>query len=329
MATIASFFGVASLFAQYSAADKYYQERITSSIIIGKELLESKEVKEGINYLDDAIRIAIERSHDYFLTSILVNQEAFDPIINYYYSIDSTSLARHYIDLSSTLFMRYPDAMNVKKALTKDEYAEYLLDCYGSFHRLARDNGDNQYAIKYNTRYIETAKLYNIKTEEYYPFVENLMWEYISDGRYLEALTHSIAVFYEKKDAGMKDEEAISMAHSAFLSVGMESRKNPALMKTATKACDIWIQFLKPLYEDNGANYMNSLLLKLDDSDSMHFEIFADMVSTTLVAAMMNKCMYSLELNGYDASKKQLFDLRDELYRTGEAELWPIASPRF
>lgn len=328
-ATTAVFFGFVSLFAQYSSADKYYQDRITSSIIIGKELLESKEVEEGLNYLKEAIRIAEEHSHDYFLTSILVNQEAFDPIINYYYSIDSTSIARQYIDLSAALFMRYPDAMNKKKALTEDEYAEYLLDCYGSFHRLARDNRDIQYAIKYNTQYIETAKLYNIKTEEYYPFVENLMWEYIYDGKYLEALTHSIAVFDEKKIAGMTDEDAISMAHNAFLWVGMESRNNPSLMQTATKACDIWIQFLKRLYDDNGANYMDSLLLKLDGSDSLHFEIFADMVSTTLAAAMMNKCMYSLALYGYDASKKSLFDFRNELYKTGNSELWPVACIRF
>ena len=329
ISAISLFLVMASLFAQNSPADKYYQDKLSSSINIGKELLEANEVDEGINYLEDAVRIAVERSHDYYLTARLVNQGAFEPIINYYYSIDSTSLARRNIDLYATLYLRYPNALKNNKSLTEQQYADFLLDCYGYFHRLARDNGDNQYAIKYNTRYIETAKLYNIKTEEYYPFVENLMWEYIYDGKYIEALTHSIAVFEEKKKAGMTDEEAIEMAVNSFSWVNMECRNNPAILQTAKEACDIWISFLKPLYEERGRSYMDSLLLKLDEQSSLRDEIFYDLTSTSMVASMMNRCWYAIELEGYDSAKQSLFDFREELYNSGQSDLWPMACLRF
>lgn len=165
ISAISLFLVMAPLFAQYSLTDKYYQDRLSSSITIGKELLEAKEVDEGINYLEDAVSIAVKRSHDYYLTARLVNQGAFEPIINYYYSIDSTSRARQNIDLYATLYLRYPNALKNNKTLTERQYAEFLLDCYSFFHALARDNNDNQYAIKYNTLYIETAKTYNVKTE--------------------------------------------------------------------------------------------------------------------------------------------------------------------
>ena len=329
ISAISLFLVMAPLFAQNSPTDKYYQDRLSSSITIGKELLEAKEVDEGINYLEDAVSIAVKRSHDYYLTARLVNQGAFEPIINYYYSIDSTSRARQNIDLYATLYLRYPNALKNNKALTERQYADFLLDCYSFFHALARDNKDNQYAIKYNTLYIETAKTYNVKTEEYYPLVENLMWEYLYEQQYINALTHSIAVFDEKKNAGMTDEEAIKMAFSSFSWVNMECRNNPAILQTAKEACDIWISFLKPLYEERGRSYMDSLLLKLDERSSLRDEIFNDLTSTSLVASMMNRCWYAIELDGFDNSKNLLFDFREELYKTEQSDLWPIACLRF
>lgn len=151
ISAITLFFVMASVFAQNSPADRYYQDKLSSSINIGKELLEANEVDEGVNYLEDAVKIAVERSHDHYLTARLVNQGAFEPIINYYYSIDSTSHARQNIDLYATLYLRYPNALKKNKALTERQYADFLLDCYSFFHALARDNKDNQYAIKYNT----------------------------------------------------------------------------------------------------------------------------------------------------------------------------------
>lgn len=329
ISAISLFLVMASLFAQNSPADKYYQDKLSSSINIGKELLEANEVDEGINYLEDAVRIAVERSHDYYLTARLVNQGAFEPIINYYYSIDSTSRARQNIDLYATLYLRYPNAQKNNKALTERQYADFLLDCYSFFHALARDNKDNQYAIKYNTLYIETAKSYNVKTEEYYPLAENLMWEYLYEQQYINALTHSIAFFDEKKNAGMTDEEAIEMAFSSFSWVNMECRNNPAITQTAKEACDIWISFLKPLYEERGRSYMDSLLLKLDEQSSLRDEIFNDLTSTSMVASMMNRCWYAIELDGFDSAKQSLFDFREELYNTGQSDLWPIACLRF
>lgn len=329
ISAISLFLVMAPLFAQNSLTDKYYQDRLSSSITIGKELLEAKEVDEGINYLEDAVSIAVKRSHDYYLTARLVNQGAFEPIINYYYSIDSTSRARQNIDLYATLYLRYPNALKNNKALTERQYADFLLDCYSFFHALARDNKDNQYAIKYNTLYIETAKSYNIKTEEYYPLVENLMWEYLYDGQYITALTYSINVFGEKKDVGMTDEEAIKMAFSSFRWVNMECRDNPAILQTGKEACDIWIGFLKPLYEDRGRSYMDSLLLKLDRLSSLRDEVFYVDTSASMVASMMNRCWYALEIEGFDSAKELLFDFRQELYNTEQSDLWPIACVRF
>lgn len=329
ISAITLFFVTASVFAQNSPADRYYQDKLSSSINIGKELLEANEVDEGINYLEDAVKIAVERSHDHYLTARLVNQGAFEPIINYYYSIDSTSHARQNIDLYATLYLRYPNALKNNKSLTERQYADFLLDCYSFFHALARDNKDNQYAIKYNTLYIETAKSYNVKTEEYYPLVENLMWEYLYDGQYINALTYAINVFGEKKEVGMSDEDAIKMAFSSFSWVNMECRNNPAIIQTAKEACDIWIRFLKPLYEERGRSYMDSLLLTLDGMSSLRDEIFNDLTSTSMVASMMNRCWYAIELEGFDSSKDLLFDFREELYNTEQSDLWPIACIRF
>ena len=329
VAAITLFFVTVAVFAQNSATDVYYQDRITALIKTGYELIEAQENEEGLNYLKDAIQIATEREHDYYATAILVNQDAFAPIINHYYSADSTALARHYIDLFTTLYMRFPNAKNAKKELTEEQYADFLLDCYSYTAAFARSNKDHPYAIKYNKLYIETSKAYKHQTEEYYPILENLMWEYLYDGQYINALSYSIKVFEEKKDVGMSDEEAIEMAFYSFSWVNMECRKNPAILQTAKEACDIWISFLKPLYEERGRSYMDSLLLKLDGENSLRDEIFNDLTSASMVASMMNRCWYAVELEGFDSAKQSLFDFREELYSTEQSDLWPIACIRF
>ena len=323
------FFVTASLLAQNSAADIYFQDRITAMVKAGYELIEAQENKEGLSYLQDAIRIAAERRHDYYATAILVNQSVFDPLINHYYSVDSTALARHYIDLYATLYMRFPDAKNANKEFTEEEYSDYLLDCYSTSAAFAQANKDHPYAIKYLKLYIEASKAYSRKTKEYYPILGNLMWEYLDDGQYINALSYSIKVFEEKKDAGLSDEEAIEMAFYSFSWVNMECRKNPAILQTAKEACDIWISFLKPLYEERGRSYMDSLLLKLDGNSSLRDEIINDLTSTSMVASMMNRCWYAIELDGFDNSKNLLFDFREELYNTEQSDLWPIACLRF
>lgn len=329
VSVIVLFFVTVAMFAQNSVTDVYYQDRVTTLIKTGYELIEVRENEEGLNYLKDAIRIATERSHDYYATAILVNQSAFNPIINHFYSTDSTASARHYIDLYTTLYMRFPDTKNANKELTEEEYSDYLLDCYSTAAAFAQDNKDHPYAIKYLKLYIEASKAYNRKTKEYYPILGNLMWEYLYDGQYIKALSYSIKVFEEKKEAGLSDEEAIEMAFYSFSWVNMECRKNPAVLYTAKEACDIWISFLKPLYEEQGRSYMDSLLLKLDGASSLREEIYNDLTSASMVASMMNRCWYNIELEGFDIAKQSLFDFREELYSTGQSDLWPIACIRF
>lgn len=315
--------------AQNSVIDRVYQDKVSSNISIGKELIDEGADEEGIRYLKEAIEIAEERDKDYFLTAILVNHDAFDPIIDYLYSVDSTAQARHYIDLYATLYMRYPDAMNGKKQLTEEQYVDYLLDRYSCSAAFARRNDDSPYLIKYDKLYLETSKAYSRQTDEYYPLVENLMWAYLDDGQYINALSYSIKVFKEKKEVGMSDEEAIEMAYNSFCSVTMGCRENPAILQTAKDACDIWISFLKPLYEERGRQYMDSLLLKLDGESSLRDEIFNDLTSASMVASMMNRCWYAIELDGFDSAKQSLFDFKKELYNTGQSDLWPMACIRF
>lgn len=326
---IVLFFVTVSLFAQNSVTDVYYQDKITALIKTGYELLEARENEEGLNYLKDAIRIATERNHDYYATAILVNQNAFEPIINFFYSIDSTVQARRYIDLYAALYMRYPEALKCNNELTEEQYVDYMLGCYDNTAAFAMTNQDHRYAIKYNKLYIETSKDNHRQTEEYYLILGNLMWEYLHDGQYINALSYSIEVFDEKKEAGMSDTEAIEMASYAFRWVNMESRTTPAMIQIAKEACDIWISFLKPLYEERGAPYMDSLLLNLDGNNSLQDEIFNDLTSSSMLASMMSRCYYAIELEGFDGAKQSLLDLREELYDSGQSDLWPNACLRF
>lgn len=320
------FFALYGAKAQDSAIDIYYQDKISADIKIGKTLIEENEFNEGINYLKNAIKIASERTHDYIASVILINDGAFDPIINYYYKIDSIPQARFYIDLHATLFMRYPESLKRENTITKVQYADYIAACYSITAAKAQNNQDNEYTIKYLELYIENAQNNNLLTEEYDVRSNTLVWAYLHDGQYLKALSLSIVLFKEKKMAGKTDEEAIKMAMTSFSWVNRESRFKPEIIQVAKKACDIWLNFLEPLYEEKGEVYMDSLLMKLDEHDSWREEIIYDMTSTTMTAAMMSRCLHILQIEGYDAAKKSLSDFRETLYKKGKSDIWQIVN---
>ena len=310
-------------------SDDYYQNKVSSNISVGKELINEGENKEGVRYLKEAIKIAEERDDDYALTTILVSQFAFDPIINYYYSADSTAQARHYLDVYEKILIRYADAAKSSGNLTDEQYAVFLMKIYGAIEGLPRNNNDHHYAIKYGNKYIEIARSYNRAIDEYKYMLDGLMWEYRDCAQYLEALLHSIEAYKDKERAGVKDEEAIRMARLAYVLISAASTKDKTLVQTAREACNIWINFLTPLYAEKGESHMNSVLMKLDKRDSLWDEIIMDRFSTTLMASKMQECTYAIELERYDAAKNTLFGFREYLYRTNHPELWPIASLRF
>lgn len=317
------------LTAQNSAMDKYYQDKITSNITLGKNLIAANENEEGLNYLKEAIKIAAEREHDYIAAIILINEKAFDPIINHFYDIDSIAIARQFIDLHYELYKRYPSELIRHNEITDAQYADYLAGCYMITAALPQSKDDYTYAIKYHCLYVDNARANNLLNEEYFSLSESLMWEYLYAGEYEAALLHSIDIFRDKKNAGMSDEEAIRMAQVSFNWVNRECRSKPEITQAAKDVCDIWLSFLNPLYEEKGDAYMDSLLMKLDQHSTWREEIIYDMTSTTRAAAMMSRCSYELQLVGYDAAKNELFSFRRELYDKGLAELWPIASFNF
>ena len=314
---------------QNPQSEDYYHNKVSSNISVGKELINEGEDKEGVRYLKEAILIAEERDNDYALTTILVSQLAFDPIVNYYYRADSTAQARHYLEVYEKLLIRYADAAKNSGELTDEQYAVLLMNIYGAIQGLPRNNNDYEYAIKYGKKYIETARSYNRAIDEYNYMLDALMWEYRDSAQYLEALIHSIDAYKDKKRAGVEDEEALRMARFAYVLISAASAKDHTLVQTAREACNIWINFLTPLYAEKGESHMNSVLMKLDKRESLWDEIIMDGFSTTLMAAKMQECIYAIELEGYDVARNTLFGFREYLYKTNHSELWPIASLRF
>lgn len=314
---------------QNPQSEDYYHNKVSSNISVGKELINEGEDKEGVRYLKEAILIAEERENDYALTTILVSQLAFDPIVNYYYRADSTAQARHYLEVYEKLLIRYADAAKNSGELTDEQYAVFLMNIYGAIQGLPRNNNDYDYAIKYGKKYIETARSYNRAIDEYNYMLDALMWEYRDSAQYLEALIHSIEAYKDKKRAGIEDEEALQMARLAFVLISAASTTDQTLVQTAREACNIWISFLTPLYAEKGESHMDSILMKLDKRDSLWDEISIARCSTTLMAAKMQECTYTFELEGYDAAKNSLFGFREYLYKLNHSELWPIACLRF
>ena len=310
-------------------SDDYYQNKVSSNISVGKELINEGENKEGVRYLKEAILIAEERDNDYALTTILVSQLAFDPIVNYYYSADSTAQARHYLDVYEKILIRYADAAKSSGNLTDEQYAVFLMKIYGAIEGLPRNNNDYHYAIKYGNKYIEIARSYNRAIDEYKYMLDVLMWEYRDCAQYLEALLHSIEAYKDKERAGVEDEEAIRMARLAYVLISAATTKDKTLVQTAREACNIWINFLTPLYAEKGESHMDSILMKLDKRDSLWDEISMDRRSTTLMAAKMQECTYAIELEGYDTAKNTIFGFKDYLYRLNHSKLWSIACLKF
>ena len=314
---------------QNPQSEDYYHNKVSSNISIGKELINEGEDEEGVRYLKEAILIAEERDNDYSLTAILVNQLAFDPVVNYYYRADSIAQARHYIDVYEKLLIRYADAVKNSNDLTDQQYADLLMHIYGAIMGLPSNNNDHHYAIKYDKKYIETARSYNRPIDEYYYVLDALMWEYRDSAQYLEALIHSIEAYEDKERAGIEDEEAIQLARLAFVLISAASTTDQTLVQTAREACSIWINFLTPLYAEKGESHMDSILMKLDKRDSLWDEISMDRRSTTLMAAKMQECTYAIELEGYDTAKNTIFGFKDYLYRLNHSKLWPIACLKF
>ena len=127
---------------QNPQSEDYYHNKVSSNISVGKELINEGEDKEGVRYLKEAILIAEERDNDYALTTILVSQLAFDPIVNYYYRADSTAQARHYLEVYEKLLIRYADAAKNSGELTDEQYAVLLMNIYGAIQGLPRNNND-------------------------------------------------------------------------------------------------------------------------------------------------------------------------------------------
>ena len=321
--------GINVLYAQNSAADRYYQDRITSGIANGKTLLEEKEIEEGMNYLKEAIQIASERSHDYMAAIIVINEKAINPVVDYYYSVDSVAQARFYIDLHSDLYKRYPNARKQNKEIDDEQYAYYLSACYGLSAQMAQKNHDNRYTIKYHELYVENAKTSSQFRDELLVFSEDLINEYLNEEQYLDALSLSFELYDERISDGNTDEDSIFWARYVYNHIKAKAFSKQSPIPIADKANDLWLDFISRLYEEKGATYMDSLLMSMDQHEDWRDEIGYDMTATTMIAALMSRCSYALQMRGYDSAKKALFDFRDYLYQNGKSELWPIASNSF
>lgn len=311
--------------AQETITDRFYQDQVESKIRIGFELLEDKELNEGIKYLKEAVHTAEKRSHDYYLAAIVLNGNAIEPIIDFYYSLDSIQQARNYLDLYISFSRRFNTALLDNNLISNEDFEQDLATYYEIAGGMAMDNSDHEYMVRYNSLFIEIARAKKLFTDTYFLISENLYYDYFSNKQYVDALKQSISLFNDAKENGTTNEEYIAMARLAYSGTRISIFKSSTeeIIK-AKKAFDIWFDFISTLYEDNGESYMDSLLMALDNKNNWEDEIVFEVTSTTLVASHLTNCFYSLWLDGYDASKQYLINFRKLLFDSGKEDLWPI-----
>lgn len=319
------------VWGQGSALDKLYQDRIISSINLGKDLLGKDEKESAIEYFLEAIGTAEKRCQDPYAGFLVVNNEILEPTIDWFYSLDSLNKARHLVSLYEKFYDGVEITLKDAGDISESDYYGYMMFCYNKLTLITSDHKDYDLSIQYGKRYIVTAKSQCIFNEDYLEWHKTLVWSQILGQKYEDAFTEAAVVYEESLRLGHSEVDALQMIHSVH-DFAMNSRglywylEDVSLQKRIN---DRWCSFLTPLYETKGEAIVNESLMQLDRKASMREEVRMEITSSTRLASLLKDCCLAYKLHGYDAAKAKLFEFKDTLRKGGHSDLWQPACVSF
>lgn len=316
---------------QNSSIDRLYQDKILSSINLGKELLNENEREQAISYFTEAIEIAEKRDHDYYAGLLVLNNDILEPTIGWFYSQDNLVRARNLVNLYEKLFDGTETALMDTGDISSSDYYRYMMYCYKNLSRICSDYKDYETSIIYSKKYILTAKSQGDINDDYLNWHKNLVWKQIAERRFDDAFQEAIDVYRESKDLGHTDGDALMMACVVYTSAKMSNEasscENDAIQ--LFKLNEQWISFIAPLYESNGAATMDKILMDIDQKNSLNEELEIYQTSCTLIASYFTKVFLAFQIGGYDKAKSMLFELKSLISTSEYLFTWQKACVSF
>ena len=310
-------------YGQNSALDRFYQDKILSSINLGKDLLKKNEKESAIEFFTEAIGIAEKRKHDYYAGFLVLNNDILEPTIDWFYSLDSLDTAKHLVGLYERFYDGTEKALKEIGDISESDYYGYMMFCY--------DHKDYESSIAYGEKYVSTAREQGIFDDDYLEWHKSLVWSQLSGQKYEDAFLSSVEIYNESKKLGHSDIESLQMLRSvrafAMGHAGLYWLTNDISMQKIIN--DSWRNFLIPLYEQKGNEYMDHVLMQLDEKSSMREEIRGDATSSVLLAAELTNCCLIYKISGYDAAKTALFNFKELTKKNGYEYLWAPACVSF
>lgn len=304
--------------AQNNSLDIFYQRQIELKISNGYSLINSNEEQAGIEYLIEAIALAISRSQDKQAALIVLNSNSFTTVVEYYYKTDNIQQAREYLDKHIRLCTR----VKAISADTDDQF-DYIDASYSIISGLASNNKDYLSSIKYtllHKNYIFEKEAYS---DQYFQKSTFLIYDYIESNQYIEALNEAILSFRDKINIGIDLDEALQVPSNTVLSIKTRAAYSNKLSDIIS-INQIWTDFLNLLSESYSDTLIDSILLTYDGKQSIEESIIYEQTSITRLATLMSSCTCELKLNGYDAAHAKLKDLYDNLNDNERQQIWPV-----
>ena len=303
--------------AQSHTVDRYYQSQIANKISNGYSLIASNEELAGIEYLQEAINIALKQKHDKDAILNVLNSNSFTTVVEYFYKMGNVQQAREYLAIHLDLCTCVKNLL----ANSEDKF-DYIDASYSIISGLASNNNDYISAIKYRKLrkdYIFERESYS---EGYFQKSTYLIYDYIANGQYVEALNEGISLFREKINVGHNLKDALQLPSNVVLII--KSMEESDILSDIILINQIWLDFLNQLSEVYSEPLINSILLTYDGHSSIEESIIYDGTSITRYATIMNSCTTELKLKGYDAAQEILKCVYEDLNDIERKEIWPV-----
>ena len=134
---------------QTPALNKYYQEKIRSTVSLGKSLAETNEYEEAVKSYTEAIDLADKRKDDGDAAFYVSDRSIYDVLTVYYYSRGDKNQARSFLES----FIGFNEVF-LKEYLNKGgidvlQYNTQTIIRYLSVISMAINGNDFEYALKY------------------------------------------------------------------------------------------------------------------------------------------------------------------------------------
>ena len=304
--------------AQNSSIDSYYQNSISLKLSNAYNLIGSNETEAGMDYLKEAISLALARSHDKQSALIVLNSNSFITMIDYYYGVDSLSQARDYISKHVQLCER----VSKLSENTTDNF-DYVGASYSIMSGLASKHRDFPYSITYTEAYKNHILQKEGYSETYFQATEYLIYEYKESQNYIKALSVAISAFNEHQTIKTPLRDALRIPAETYM-YSKPLAFNNGMLEDIVSLNQIWIEFIDELYKTHDKNLINDILLDYDGHKDLAESIIYDQTAITKYGVLTNNCTNQLNLNDYDAAHKEFEKLYNILKAEDAMSYWPV-----